>query len=110
MKLSSQDLLTSMVIPGNFATALVYTIWLHCCCCFCSLCLPAAANFYTVVSQDVVTVAIVYLKWLDACVGRDQHLCCLLSHRGISTYVLLLSAVAYPNTTVLYGLLYKDFF
>ena len=35
------------------------------------LCLPAAANFYMVVSQDVVTVAVVYmyLKWSDACVG-----------------------------------------
>ena len=34
------------------------------------------------------SVAVLYLKWPDACVGRDQHLC-LLSHRGISTYVLL---------------------
>ena len=57
------------------------------------LSLPAAANFYIVVSQvtspreDVVTVAVVLD--MNAHVGRDQHLCCLLSHRGISTYVLL---------------------
>ena len=43
------------------------------------LCLPAAANFYIVVSQDVVTVGVVTVVLeMHACVGRDQHLCCLL--------------------------------
>ena len=40
------------------------------------LCLPAAANFYIVVSQDVVTVAVVLE--MHACVGRDQHLSLML--------------------------------
>ena len=67
------------VYIGCFATAHVYAIWMHRCC---YLCLPAAANFYIVVSQNVVTVyvAVVYLKWPDACVGSNQNLCCLLSH------------------------------
>ena len=61
-----------------FATALVYTngslaaLLLL----LLLLCLPAAANFYIVVSQDVVTVA--FVLEVHACVGRDQHLCCLL--------------------------------
>ena len=36
----------------------------------------AAADFYIVVSKDVVTVAVALE--MHACVGRDQHLCCFL--------------------------------
>ena len=53
-----------------FSTTLVYTIWLHWrALVLLLLCLSAAANFYMVVSQDVVTVAVIYLKWSDVCVG-----------------------------------------
>ena len=41
------------------------------------LCLPAAAIFYIVMSQDVVAVAM-YLKCMHACVGRDQRLSFML--------------------------------
>ena len=37
----------------------------------CTVCFPATSNFYIVMSQDVVTVAIVLE--MHACVGRDQH-------------------------------------
>ena len=50
------------------------------------LCLPAAAYFYIVVSLDVVTLVLE----MYACVVRDHHLCCLLSHGGISMYICAL--------------------
>ena len=53
------------------------------------LCLPAAANFYIVVSQDVVTVAqLLYLKCMHVLVETSIYVACY-SHQGISTYVLL---------------------
>ena len=82
---------TCCVYIACFDTALVYTIWLHCCCCYCILCLPAAADFYIVVSQDVETVAVVLE--MHPCVGRDQQLCCLLfppRHQHIlCTFILI---------------------
>ena len=62
------------------------------------LCLLAAANLYIVVSQDVVTVAVVYLKWPDACVVRDQHLCCLLPlrHQHICALIIIISLKTIP--------------
>ena len=54
------------------------------------LCLPAAANFYIVVSQDVVIVAqLLYLKCMHVLIETSICVACY-SHRGISTYVLLL--------------------
>ena len=53
------------------------------------LCLPAAADFYIVVSQGVVTVAVA-LEMQAACVGRDQHLCCLpfpLRHQHVCAFI-----------------------
>ena len=51
--------------------------------------LAAAANFYIVVSQDVVTVAqLLYLKCMHVLVETSIYVACY-SHRGISTYVLL---------------------
>ena len=44
--------------------------------------LPATAHFYNVVSQDVVTVAVVLE--IHAFVGRDQRLACY-THRGVGT-------------------------
>ena len=64
----------------HFATALVYTIWLHCCCCL--LACGCKLLHCGVSGCSDCSVAVVYLKWPDACVGRDQHLCCLLSHQG----------------------------
>ena len=66
-------------------------------------CLPAAANLYIAVSQEVVTVAVV-LK-VCACVGRDQHLhCCMLlaipteaSARMCSCFTSSQFALAPPN-------------
>ena len=50
-----------------------------------TLCLAAAANVYIVVSQDVITVAVV-LK-VHVLVGTSKNLYCLLyPHQGISTY------------------------
>ena len=46
--------------------------WARCYLLLLLVCLPAAANFYIVVSQDVVTVVAVVLE-MHACVGRDQH-------------------------------------
>ena len=77
-----------------YSSALVYTIWLHRCLMLLLLCLPLAANFYIVVSQDVVTVAVVLE--MRACVGRDQYLSFYVacySQRGISTYVLWFTVV-----------------
>ena len=73
------------------ATALVYTNRSLAALLLLLLCLPAAANFYIVVSQDVVTVAVVLE--MHACVGRDQHLswCCLLfplRHRHVCALAL----------------------
>ena len=56
------------------------------------LCLPAAENFYIVVSQDVVTVGVVTVVLeMHACVGRDQHLCCLLfplRHQHVCAFII----------------------
>ena len=70
-----QLILKCCVYTACFATALVYTNW-SLAALLLLLCLPAAANFYIVVSQNVVTVAVVLE--MQAHVGRDQHLCCLL--------------------------------
>ena len=69
------------------------------------ICLPAAANFYIVVSQDVMTVAIVLE--MRTCVGRDKHLyhlCCLLFppkhwHMGSGCYCYL-HACEYGNASM----------
>ena len=53
------------------------------------LCLPAAANFNIVVSQDVVAVAqLLYLKCMRVLVETSIYIACS-SHRGISMYLLL---------------------
>ena len=60
----------------------------HVCACFdllCINCLQLQTFTLCCSWQDVVTVAVVLE--MDACVGRGQHLCCLLSHWGISMYV-----------------------
>ena len=36
------------------------------------------------------SVAVVYLKWMDACVSRDQHLCCLLSHEASAPVLFII--------------------
>ena len=50
-------------------------IWLHCCCCFCySICLqlPTFTSWCPRMYSDcTLYVAVVCLKWPDACVGRD---------------------------------------
>ena len=58
----------ALVYTNRFLAALLLLLYW--------LCLHAAANFYIVVSQDVVTIAVVLE--MHACAGRDQHLCCLL--------------------------------
>ena len=64
------------------------------------LCLPAAANFYIVESQDVVTVAqLLYLKCMHVLVETSIYVACY-SHRGISMYVLLFFTV--PSSVVVY--------
>ena len=71
------------------ATALVYTNRSLAALLLLLLCLPAAADFYIVVSQDVVTVAVA-LEMHAACVGRDQHLCCLLfppRHQHVCAFI-----------------------
>ena len=73
----------------------MYTIWLFGCTVAVAiviviLCLLAAADFYIVVSQDVVTVAVALE--MHACVGRDQHLCCLLfppRHQHVCAFITL---------------------
>ena len=55
-----------------FATAIVYKNKSLAYLLLLLFCLPAVANFYTVMSQDVVTVAVVLD--MHACVGRNQHL------------------------------------
>ena len=58
----------ALVYTNRFLAALLLLLYW--------LCLHAAANFYIVVSQDVVTIAVVLE--MHACVGRDQHLSFML--------------------------------
>ena len=65
--------------------------WLHwcCCCCYCYTLLACSCRLYIVVPQDVVTVAVA-LEMHAACVGRDQHLCCLLfppRHQHVCAFI-----------------------
>ena len=66
------------------------------------LCLPAAANFYIVVSQDVVTVAVVFETMHVLVKTSIYHLCCLLvplRHRHICALVWSLGGTSHTIIT-----------
>ena len=65
--------------------------WLHCCYCY-STCLQLQTFTLWCPKSSTSDCSSAVALEMHACVGKDQHLCCLLfpGHRGISTYVLLI--------------------
>ena len=76
----------SLCIQNRSLAALLYA------CCYLLLYLPAEANLYIVLSQDVVTVAVVLEVTLHVLAATSKNIIYVACyfHRGISTYVLII--------------------
>ena len=90
MKISRITVISVVFTLLAVATVLAYTNRSLAALLLLLLCLPEAAKFYVVVSQDVVIVAqMLYLKCVHVLVETSIYVACY-SHRGISMYVYLL--------------------